>query len=120
MTRILFIEDDEHIREIYGPQLGLEFGAEVVYACSGKEAITILGNDSDFDVIVSDYMMPDGKGIEVLGFKLKNNIRSPFIFFTNTVDPDIPFAQDSYVGVFCKMQFDKLCESIAVVIGKSL
>lgn len=117
MVRILFVEDDEFIREVYGARLSETFNAEVVYARSGNEAISILSSDTDFDIIVSDYMMPDGKGIDVLGFKLANTIKSPFIFFTNTDQPIIPFSKDSYTGVVSKFQFEKLCEYITVVIG---
>ena len=120
MTRILFVEDDEYIREIYQLRLAKQFKAEVVCASSGKKAIAILKADTNFDVIISDYSMPDGLGIEVLGFKLSNSIDCPFIFFTNTFEPEIPFERNTYVEVVEKGKFDMLCQSVSLVIGKKL
>lgn len=120
MTRILFAEDDIYLREIYHLRLAKSFDAEVISASSGNRAIEILKSDQKFDVIVSDFSMPNGNGLDLLGFKLRNDITIPLIFFTNTIEPEIPFERNTYIDVILKDSFDKLCQSIQTVIGKSL
>lgn len=62
---ILVVDDDEILLEIYMEEFQL-LGARVVIAASGNEAIDILKQSMDFDVIITDVQMPNGDGISVL------------------------------------------------------
>jgi two-component system response regulator (stage 0 sporulation protein F) len=63
--RILVVDDDEILREIYMEEFQL-IGAKVKVAASGNKAIKILEESSDFDLVITDVQMPDGDGTTVL------------------------------------------------------
>jgi adenylate cyclase len=62
--RILVVDDNSSNRDLLCRRLVHE-GHEVVVACSGLEALTILEDDR-FDLILLDLLMPDMNGVEVL------------------------------------------------------
>lgn len=61
---VLVVDDEEIIRNVCRQILEGE-GYEVETACSGKEALHEVG-ETDFDVLVTDIMMPDMTGLELL------------------------------------------------------
>jgi PAS domain S-box-containing protein len=63
--RILIVEDDESLREV--PVFFLQDqGYEVVEAENGKEAIKLLKDDSPFDLLFTDIVLPGGmNGVEI-------------------------------------------------------
>ena len=66
MKRILFVEDNEVLLELYGILLADERAEwETALAPSGESALQLL-KQSPFDVVVSDMQMPGMNGIELL------------------------------------------------------
>lgn len=66
MKRILFVEDDLLIRQVYGAIVGAESaGWEVETAAGGAEALEIVKQRA-FDVVASDMRMEGMNGIELL------------------------------------------------------
>ncbi len=64
MTKILLVEDDKALREIYGVRLLAE-GYDIVSAGDGEEALTAAINEHP-DLIISDVMMPKISGFEMI------------------------------------------------------
>ena len=64
MTKILLVEDDKSLREIYGVRLLAE-GYEIVSAGDGEEALATAIKEKP-DLIVSDVMMPKISGFDML------------------------------------------------------
>ena len=65
--RILFVEDNAMLLQMYGMMLGREQAHwEVVLAEDAQKALAIMAQ-SPFDVIVSDMRMPGMDGVELLG-----------------------------------------------------
>jgi len=60
--RILIVDDDRPVAAALALELGVH---DVVVAESGREALTILGQDKNFDMILCDLMMPEVSGIDV-------------------------------------------------------
>jgi CheY-like chemotaxis protein len=60
--RVLVVDDNDQLRKSYVRSLK---GCDVVEACSGREAARILAEDEAFDVIVSDFQMPDWDGAQL-------------------------------------------------------
>jgi CheY-like chemotaxis protein len=118
LKRILFIEDDEDIRHIIQSHIINSFDVDVVAVESGNKAIELLKNDLGFVLIISDYMMADGMGIDVLNFKISQKLEIPFVFFTNTVDPHIPFNKCEYLGVVDKWRGEDLLKLIGTLINE--
>jgi len=64
MTKILLVEDDKSLREIYGVRLQAE-GYEIVSAGDGEEALAVAIKERPM-LIVSDVMMPKISGFDML------------------------------------------------------
>ena len=64
MTKILLVEDDKSLREIYGVRLLAE-GYEIVSAGDGEEALAIAIKERP-TLIISDVMMPKISGFDML------------------------------------------------------
>ena len=108
--RILLVENDRELRAFFGSKLKDEFKGTIDLASTGKEAIKLLKTQIPYDVIVSDLVLPNGTGIDLLHFKIKNEINGSFIFFC-TVKGGVPYPQDKYQQVD-KFSFGLLCEEI--------
>ncbi len=64
MARILLIDDDEMVRA--SVRLTLEhYGHEVVEAHNGRAGLTLLPK-TDPDLVITDIVMPDTEGLEVM------------------------------------------------------
>jgi CheY-like chemotaxis protein len=64
MTKILLVEDDKSLREIYGVRLLAE-GYDIISAGDGEEALALAIKDRPA-LIVSDVMMPKISGFDML------------------------------------------------------
>lgn len=82
-TTILFVEDNEELRENAALVLGLE-GYAVKLARDGREALDLLDDGFVPDLIVSDIMMPRMNGYEFFeAVRQKDHLKGvPFIFLT--------------------------------------
>src|SRR5271168_1387100 len=64
MSKLLLVEDDNNLREIYEARLQAE-GYEIVSAHDGEEALVVAKAERP-DLIISDIMMPKISGFEML------------------------------------------------------
>ena len=64
MTKIMLVEDDKSLREIYGIRLVAE-GYQIVSAGDGEEALAIAIKERP-DLILADVMMPKISGFDML------------------------------------------------------
>ncbi len=64
MTKILLVEDDQSLREIYGIRLTAE-GHEIASAGDGEAALALAVKERP-DLIISDVMMPKISGFDML------------------------------------------------------
>src|SRR5579883_2094942 len=64
--RILFVEDNALLRQVYLMMMQGEEGWEAVGAADGSEALQLLEAEP-FEVVVSDMRMPGMSGIELMG-----------------------------------------------------
>lgn len=64
MAKILLVEDDNNLREIYEARLQAE-GYEIVSARDGEEALSVAIKEKP-DLVISDVMMPKISGFDML------------------------------------------------------
>lgn len=64
MAKIMLVEDDNNLREIYEARLAAE-GYELVSARDGEEALAMASKEQP-DLVISDVMMPKISGFEML------------------------------------------------------
>ena len=80
MTKILLVDDDESLNDSINKYL-TGHGYEVVSAFNADDAFIEIGKQ-DFDVIISDIMMPNIDGFEFAERVRKMNKRIPILFLT--------------------------------------
>ncbi len=78
--RILFVEDEENIRNVVKLNLEME-GYEVVDTDNGKEAVQ-LSQEQHFDLLILDVMLPEMSGFEICEQVRLSNTSVPIIFLT--------------------------------------
>ena len=78
--RLLIIEDDADQRELIRETLEDHFGRGTVVAVESRAA-ALAHNLDDFDLILSDYNLPDGTGMDLLE-EAKRRSRTPVILVT--------------------------------------
>ena len=64
MPKIMLVEDDNNLREIYGERLMAE-GYDIIAANDGEEALALAVKEKP-DLIISDVMMPKISGFDML------------------------------------------------------
>jgi CheY-like chemotaxis protein len=81
--KILIIEDDEQISEIYKAELFFG-GLQTILAASGKEGIEVVQSEQP-DLILLDILMPNMDGVETLKHirNLPNGKSVPVLVITN-------------------------------------
>jgi len=72
MAHVLLIEDDLDTGESLTAMLEL-IGHEVHWARQGREAIAIIQDHPDFEVILTDILMPEMDGLESIQHFRKNH-----------------------------------------------
>src|SRR5512141_1505009 len=80
MRKILVVDDEESIRELYRADLADE-GYEVGLAVDGRQALALLGSFLP-DLVTLDIKLPDIDGIEVLRRIRERNATIPVILLT--------------------------------------
>ena len=82
--RILIVDDEQDMREVILEHLS-ETGAEIVQAANGRQALDAILT-TDFDLILSDYMMPEFNGIELLKTLHERGSKVPVIWLSGQAD----------------------------------
>lgn len=65
MKKLLLVDDDAFLREMYALKFS-ESGYEVHVAETGHQALTLIKQTPDFDVILLDMIMPGMTGVELI------------------------------------------------------
>jgi EAL domain-containing protein (putative c-di-GMP-specific phosphodiesterase class I) len=90
-ARVLLAEDDAHVRRPLGRSLA-GFGYEVVTVENGREALAQM-SEAPFDVIVSDIVMPELDGIQLLRAIRERDTDVPVVLVTGA--PDVTTAMQA-------------------------
>jgi CheY-like chemotaxis protein len=65
MKKLLLVDDDAFLREMYALRFS-ESGYDVHIAETGHQALTLINQTPDFDVILLDMIMPGMTGVELI------------------------------------------------------
>jgi putative two-component system response regulator len=86
MTRVLVIDDDAVVRDVIGEMLAAS-GYEVICATTAAEALELF-TDEEISLVVSDIVMPDLSGLELLEEMRLHRPNLPIVLVTgaNTRD----------------------------------
>jgi CheY-like chemotaxis protein len=118
MKKILIVDDEENLRELYKQEL-LDEGYSVILAANGKEALQRIEEENP-DLVVLDIRMPEMNGIETLGKMVGKFKKIPIILNTaySSYREDFrSWAAEAYVVKSSDMS--ELKEKIKEVLTKS-
>ena len=75
MSRILVVDDDAQVRELICAILAA-YGYDIAEASNGKTAVRMY-HEQPFDLVITDLVMPDMEGIELIGElrKIDQNVK---------------------------------------------
>ncbi len=86
--KVLLVDDSNAIAMVVGKMLK-DAGYEVVRAKDGQDAVDIIGQDNNFQVILLDWNMPEMDGLEFLKYNQENKIiNCPIIMMTTENKPE--------------------------------
>ena len=105
--RVLHVDDDPSLQEITKLMLlDLDSSFEIDNACCVDEAFGKLAV-GHYDVVVSDYEMPQKDGLQFLTELRKQNTKTPFVLFTGKGREDIAIkALNLGADAYCNKQGD--------------
>jgi len=83
--RLLLVDDDAHVRMMLKAFLETR-GYLVELAVNGRDALTRLG-ETDYDIVVSDYNMPEVDGLGVLRYVRQSWPSLPVVLMTGSASP---------------------------------
>lgn len=81
MKKVLLVDDELEILEILETLILSEIDCEITKCNSGNKAIQELQEANQYDIILSDYNMPDGNGADLFEYNV-TNMNLPFIFIS--------------------------------------
>lgn len=125
MEKILIVDDSEMNREILTDMLGEEY--EILEACNGKEAISVMNKqNTEISLVLLDMVMPEMNGIEVLDVMRKNSWLSDTpVIMISAEDSDTVIHKAYELGVteFIRRPFDQLivrrrCQNVIGLYAK--
>jgi two-component system, NtrC family, response regulator AtoC len=79
-THILIVDDDEAVRALL-KDFFQGLGYKITTASNGSEALTMI-SQHNFDCIISDHVMPDMNGLELLEQLMEQGGKVPFLMIT--------------------------------------
>ena len=116
MKKILVVDDEENIRELYREEFE-EMGFEVTTVADAIQALALM-NTKTFDLVTLDMRMPDMDGIEALRKMKEKNSSLPVIICTAYEEYKQDFgswSSDAYVVKSADMTL--LRETVKKILG---
>jgi nitrogen regulation protein NR(I) len=116
-ARILVIEDDETVRDVLHAFLG-EKGFQVTLAVSGEAGLDILRTEQ-FDIIITDMIMPGISGMDVLKQVMASTMNIPVLVMTafGTVQTAVEAIR---IGAFDYLTKPFNLDELMIVLNKAL
>ncbi len=78
---ILVVDDDAEVQEIVADFLS-DFGHDVLRASGGLEALEVVRQNPDLDLVITDVRMPDISGIDLAGIITNQQPALPIILIS--------------------------------------
>ncbi|MEE2670192.1 MAG: response regulator transcription factor [Bdellovibrionota bacterium] len=86
--KILIVDDSNAIAMVVSEYIK-ELGFEAYHASNGKDAVDMISQDDNFDLILLDWNMPVMDGLSFLEFNQENDLtKSPIMMMTTENKPE--------------------------------
>ncbi len=118
VRRVLVVDDEEDLRSMIDILLGAR-GIEVVEASGGRAALALLEEDSQFDAIILDMVMPGMDGGEVLHVMAQRGLDIPVVMATGYAPEELDPAARAQVSATLRKPFqtDALVEALQACVA---
>ena len=103
--RVILLVDDEPLVRMGIAMLLEELDHRVVQASSAKQALELLAENDDVDIIITDFRMPDMDGLEMIGQARQSRPAIPAILMTGYAPDDERFAS---------LDFPRICKPFGI------
>lgn len=114
-TRVLLVDDDARVRELYADWLEPSYAVTAV--STGDEAIDAL--DETFDVVLLDRQLHEWSGAELLA-ELRRRGRDQSVVMITATDPDVDIVDLSIDEYLVKPVYeDELLDAVQFAVGLS-
>lgn len=123
MFKVLVVDDTKSVHAFIKSLLGRIEGVALRPAMNGAEAVEIIKQGEEFDLVLLDWEMPIMNGPETLGRLKSLNVTYPVIMMTTKNSPsDIQAMLEAGAAEYIMKPFtvDILFEKISFVTGKEL
>lgn len=80
MSKILLVEDEEHLRDVI--RLNLELEGHNVQECNNGSLAIQFVNKEEFDLYILDVMLPELNGFDICQYIRNKQIKAPILFLT--------------------------------------
>lgn len=117
-AKIFVIEDSQDTALHLKIYLEKTFDCELTFVYSGNDAIEVFKKGSEFDVIISDYMMAPGTGLDVLAFINSRGIKTPFILYSGHARELQYCKAGTCKAVIDKIKIEDLIKMVGNLIGQ--
>ncbi len=124
IIKVLIVDDEVDIRELLVFYLSEKFTIQHSEAGNVNDAIKLIDKaileNAPFDVCISDFNMPGGKGTKIFEHIINNNIKLPFVYATSVDDKELKFSDKFKVTRVNKpFQEDDIYNAVASLLLES-
>jgi two-component system, NtrC family, response regulator AlgB len=118
MANLLVVDDEENIRELLGRYLTM-CNHDVRLAGSGAEALEIIKSGKEFDVVLTDWLMAEMDGLELLTTIKKSSPTTTVILMTayGTIEGAVTAIKE---GAFDYLTKPLKLTQVQLVLGRAL
>jgi len=116
---ILLVDDDEFFANIVATQLQDEYKYKVTIARNGHEASELIakGGSNHFDIILTDYSMPEMNGIDLLKWINEHDMETPVVMLT-AAGSDVVAVEAMKLGAYDYVRKEQLdLQHLGIVIN---
>ncbi|MFW5887854.1 MAG: response regulator [Bacteriovoracia bacterium] len=107
--KILYAEDDIHLRDLFSLELEAELDCELIEVNNAVEGIEYL-RDGDVDLVLSDFEMYGGNGDVLYEYVKENMPTTPFIMLTSLRMTDRPILSNFTTDRKNNLYLEKPCK----------
>ncbi len=115
---ILLVDDDEFFASVVANQLQDEYKYKITVTRNGRDArdLVAVGGSRYFDMILTDYSMPEMNGIELLKWIRERNLEIPVVMLT-AAGSDVVAVEAMKLGAYDYVRKEQLdLQHLGVVI----
>ena len=92
MKRVILLVDDEPLVRLGTALLLEELDHRVIQASSAAQALQLLAENEDIEIIITDFRMPDMDGLELIGQARQQRPEIPVLLMTGHTPDDERFS----------------------------